>query len=95
MRAPAGPCAVRRGCAARFTTTRANLGSRLSRHQRINVSALSPSVLAIAAAAERVDVPAIRRFEELLAQGVPRIDPRTPTVTEALLACLGELAAVT
>ena len=45
MRVPAGPCTVRRGRAAAFTTTRANLGFPLRRHHRVNVSALKPSAV--------------------------------------------------
>lgn len=60
--------------------------------QQVNARLAERDGFGIAAAAERVDVSAIQRFEVLLARGVPRIDPRTPTVTEALLACLAELA---
>ncbi len=63
--------------------------------QQVNARLAERDGFAIAAAAERVDVAAIRRFEELVARGVSRIEPQTPTLSEALLACLAELAPVT
>ncbi len=59
--------------------------------QQVNARLAEHDGFAIAAAAARVDVSAIQRFEELLANGVPSMEPRTPTVTEALLASLAEL----
>jgi len=59
--------------------------------QQINARLAEHEGCAIAAAAEQVDVPAIERFEELLAHGVSARQPPTPTVTEAMLACLREL----
>jgi UDP-N-acetylglucosamine:LPS N-acetylglucosamine transferase len=59
--------------------------------QQVNARLAENDGFAIAAAAEEVDVPAIERFEALLARGVPKIELQTPTVTEALLACLAEL----
>lgn len=63
--------------------------------QQVNARLAERDGFAIAGAADEVDVPAIQCFEELLARGVPRIEPSTPTVTEALLACLGKLAPAT
>lgn len=60
--------------------------------QQVNARLAERDGFAIAAAAERVDVAAIQRFEALLERGVPRIEEQMPTVTEALLACLAELA---
>ncbi|MBW2189990.1 MAG: hypothetical protein DRH23_00045 [Deltaproteobacteria bacterium] len=60
--------------------------------QQVNARLAERDGFAIAAAAGRIDVPAIQRFEALLERGVPRIEPPTPTVTEALSACLAELA---
>jgi hypothetical protein len=59
--------------------------------QQVNARLVENDGLAIAAAAEEVDISAIERFEALLARGVPKIELKTPTVTEALLACLAEL----
>lgn len=63
--------------------------------QQINARLAERDGFAIAAAAEQIDAAAIQRFEELVERGVSRIEPRMPTLSEALLACLGELAPVT
>jgi len=60
--------------------------------QQVNARLAEHDGFAIAAATARVDVPAIQRFEDLIANGVPSMEPRTPTVTEALLACLAEIS---
>ncbi len=60
--------------------------------QQVNARLAERDGFAIAAAAERVDVDEIRRFEELLARGVSPIELRMPTLSEAVLACLAELA---
>ncbi len=66
-----------------------------SRHmveQQVNALLAENDGIAVTASPEELDVPAVERFEALLASGVPKIDPRTPSATEALLACIEELA---
>lgn len=60
--------------------------------QELNALLAEGDGFAIAASAEKVDVPAIDRFEALLARGVPRFEPATPTASQALLRCITELA---
>jgi hypothetical protein len=60
--------------------------------QELNARLAERDGFAIAASAEELDISAIDRFESLLAQGVLATEPRTPTLTEALLRCIAELA---
>lgn len=59
--------------------------------QELNARLAERDGFAIAASAEELDVPAIKRFEALLVRGVPPFQPGTPIVTEALLTCIAEL----
>jgi uncharacterized protein (TIGR00661 family) len=60
--------------------------------QELNALLAEHDGFAIAASAEELDIPAIDRFEELLACGVARTEPATPTASEALLRCVAGLA---
>lgn len=60
--------------------------------QQVNARLAERDGFAIAASAEELDIPALWRFEALLARSVSPIEAQTPTVTEALLACLADLA---
>lgn len=59
--------------------------------QELNARLAEREGFAIAASAEELDIPAIKRFEALLVRGVPPFQPGTPIVTEALLRCIAEL----
>lgn len=59
--------------------------------QQVNARLAERDGFAIAASADALDLTAIQRFEELLVRGVSPSQPSTPTLTDALLACLTEL----
>jgi UDP-N-acetylglucosamine:LPS N-acetylglucosamine transferase len=60
--------------------------------QELNARLAERDGFAIAASADALDIPAIERFEALLARGFTRTEPRTPTLSQALLQCIEELA---
>jgi uncharacterized protein (TIGR00661 family) len=59
--------------------------------QQVNALLAEREGIAVAARPEEVDLRAIERFEALLGSGVPRVEPKAPIATEALLACVDEL----
>ena len=60
--------------------------------QQVNARLAEREGFAIAAEAEVVDLAAIDRFEALLEEGVPVVEPDLPTVAEAVLAYLDTFA---
>ncbi|KPK66590.1 MAG: hypothetical protein AMS21_01285 [Gemmatimonas sp. SG8_38_2] len=60
--------------------------------QQVNARLAERDAFAVAASAEEIDIEAIERFEAMLGRDVPKNVPPNPTVSEAVLACLAELA---
>lgn len=68
------------------------LPSRRMIEQQVNALLAERDGIAVSASPDELDIHAVERFEALLASGVPKVEPRTPSATEALLACVEELA---